>query len=119
MTADTPAPSLTEEQVQDLKEELLRALAKLERSMVLTDDAAQPVELDPMAVGRLSRIDSLQNQALSSNLQDREKARLAAIIAALKRIESGRYGICEECEGPIQYGRLLVFPETPTCAACA
>ena len=83
----------------------------------LTD--AQLVELDQTSVGRLSRMDSLQNQALSSNLQDRERARLAGILSALERIEKESYGRCGECGEPIDYGRLLVFPEATTCKGCA
>jgi len=110
---------LSDEQVEELRKILLKALARLEKSMVRTDEAAEPVELDQTAVGRLSRMDSLQNQALSSNLQDRERARLAAIVTALKRIEDGSYGRCDSCDDAIDYGRLLVFPEAVTCVACA
>lgn len=111
--------ALTPDQLAELKSLLLDALEKLQRSMAVTDEAAKPVELEPKAVGRLSRIDSLQNQALSSNLQDRERARLAGILAALERIEEGDYGSCIECGGTIEYGRLLVFPEATTCTGCA
>ena len=114
----TPSP-LTDAQVEELRDVLVKALRKLRRSMELTDEAAKPVELDQMSVGRLSRMDSLQNQALSSNLQDRERARLAGILSALERIEEGSYGLCEECGDAIPYGRLLVFPEAVTCTGCA
>lgn len=114
-----PATPLTDEQLQELRTILLKALARLEKSMVKTDEAAEPVELDQTAVGRLSRMDSLQNQALSSNLQDRERARLAGIVAALERIEEGGYGLCESCGDAIDHGRLLVFPEAATCVGCA
>jgi DnaK suppressor protein len=113
------ATPLTDAQLEELKSHLLRALQKLQKSMAATDEAAQPVELDQTAVGRLSRMDSLQNQAMSSNLQDRERARLAGILSALERIEEGTYGVCEECDDAIQYGRLMVFPEAATCAGCA
>lgn len=116
--ASTP-DALTDEQLDELRELLLRALARLQQSMELTDDAARPVELDQSSVGRLSRMDSLQNQALSSNLQDRERARLAGLLSALERLEEGTYGTCTECGDPIQYGRLLVVPEARTCAGCA
>lgn len=117
MTSDPP--SLTDDQLAELRDLLLLALEKLRRSMAATDAAAEPVELDQTAVGRLSRMDSLQNQALSSNLQERERARLAGILSALERIEAGTYGRCAECDGPIPYGRLLVYPEAATCAGCA
>ncbi|MFW5947268.1 MAG: TraR/DksA family transcriptional regulator [Gemmatimonadota bacterium] len=110
---------LTDDQVAELTARLERALAKLERSMRATEEAMRPVKLDQTAVGRLSRIDTLQNQGLTRNLQEREQARLGQIAAAFERLEAGTYGLCMECGGPIPFARLDVFPETPTCTACS
>jgi len=109
---------LSETQVAELRTELVRQLTRLERSMKVTEEAARPVELDQTAVGRLSRMDALQNQALTKNLQERELIKYAQLEQALKRLESGTYGICSECAGPIPFERLLVFPETPSCGRC-
>ena len=86
--------------------------------MKVTDEALRTVELDQTAVGRLSRMDSLQNQSLSKGLREREVIRLSQIRDALARIEAGVYGVCCVCEGSIPYERLFVFPEAPECAAC-
>lgn len=112
-------PHLTDAQIEEVRAELVRALAKLQRSLDIGEVASRPVELDPGAVGRLSRIDSLQNQMLSQDLRERDRARLAAILGALRRIEDGSYGTCGGCGGAIEFERLLVFPETPRCVACA
>lgn len=109
---------LTPDQKAQLRDELGRQLAKLERSMTLTDEAARPVELDQQAVGRLSRMDSLLSQGMAQNLRERERARLSALLDALRRFAAGTYGTCERCEEPIAFGRLTVVPETTTCAAC-
>ena len=106
-------------QLDELARILDRELAKLERSMRVTDEAARPVELDQSAVGRLSRMDSLQNQGLTRNLQERERVKLGLIAAAMRRIEEGTYGTCSECAAAVPFERLLVFPEAPTCAGCA
>lgn len=112
------SPSLTPVQIGQIQDDLLRILARLERSMKISGQAARPVELDQSCVGRLSRIDALQNQGLVQNLQERERVQLAHVLDALKRIEEGRYGICSACGEPIQPERLLVFPETRTCTPC-
>jgi DnaK suppressor protein len=109
---------LTADQLGDLRAELERQLARLQRSMKFTEEAVRPVELDQTAVGRLSRMDSIQNQSLSRELQDREVARLSQIHGALSRIDRGAYGTCVECGEPIVFERLFVFPEAPECAAC-
>ncbi|MGD2067069.1 MAG: TraR/DksA C4-type zinc finger protein [Gemmatimonadota bacterium] len=110
---------LTDDQLTELRDELERQLARLERSMELTDEAARPVELDQQAVGRLSRMDSLISQGMAQKLQDRERARLSALLDAFRRLEEGAYGVCSTCDGPIPFGRLAIVPETSTCAACS
>lgn len=102
----------------DLMADLERQLARLERSMIASAEAARTVELDQQAVGRLSRMDSLQNQQMSPNLQDREQARYGAIRAALARMEDGSYGRCTDCDADIAMGRLVVMPEGEHCATC-
>ena len=109
---------LGQEQIAELRAELERILAKLVRSMRATDEAMRPVELDQTAVGRLSRIDSLQNQGLTRNLQAREAVKLSQVHAALARIEAGSYGTCTECGADVPFERLLIFPEAPTCSGC-
>jgi DnaK suppressor protein len=79
----------------------------------------RPPELDPSRVGRLSRMDAMQQQAMSQ-----AAARLAAmeeqrIRTALDRMASGDYGYCMNCDEEIAEGRLRVDPSILTCIACA
>jgi DnaK suppressor protein len=109
---------LTEAQIAGFRAELERQLAKLEKSMTVTDQALKTVELDQGAVGRLSRMDSLQNQSLAKNLRERESVGLALIEEALRRLDAGTYGTCTACGSPVAAERLFVFPESGTCARC-
>jgi RNA polymerase-binding protein DksA len=52
-------------------------------------------------------------------LLDATRAQLAAIDAALQRLETGRYGICERCGQPIGEDRLAARPAAVTCIRCA
>ena len=67
---------LTGAQIAEFRAELERQLAKLEKSMTITDEALKTVELDQGAVGRLSRMDSLQNQSQAKGLRERESVKL-------------------------------------------
>jgi DnaK suppressor protein len=109
---------LSPDQRAELGAELERQLARLEKSMKVTDEAMRTVELDQTAVGRLSRMDSLQSQSMSKGLREREVVRLSQIRDALERLEKGSYGRCTVCDGPIPFERLFVFPEAPECARC-
>lgn len=115
----TPAePPLSKAQIAELREELQHTLARIERSLEL-DGGSRNTEIDQSAVGRLSRIEAIQNQGLTRNLRDRERHQLEQVIEALKRLDAGTYGLCTACRGPIRYERLLVFPEVSTCTACS
>ena len=109
---------LSSEQSAELRRVLERELASLQRSMEISSEALKPVELDQTAVGRLSRMDSLQNQGMTRNLHEREQAKLAKVLAALARIDDGTFGVCIVCGSALPYGRLLVFPEAESCARC-
>ena len=111
--------ALVAHQIEQIRSELLRSLSKLERSLKASDGAARPRDLEQDTVGRLSRIDALQNQGLTKNLAERERAQLGQIVEALRRLEEGTYGACNACGSPIPVERLLVFPETLACSACA
>ncbi len=106
---------LTTDQIIELRAELQRQLVRLEQSMRVTEKAVKIVELDQTAVGRLSRMDSLQNQSLSKGLREREVARLSQLREAISRIEKETFGLCIACGGEIPYERLFVFPEAPAC----
>ena len=115
---DSAPKARTLQQIEDLREELERQLGRLEKSMMVSEEAVRPVELDQAAVGRLSRMDSLQSQEMAKGLRERESIRLALIQEALRKLEAGSYGVCTSCGDAIAFERLFVFPESATCASC-
>ncbi|MDQ2816442.1 MAG: TraR/DksA C4-type zinc finger protein [Actinomycetota bacterium] len=52
-------------------------------------------------------------------LRDAAREQLAAIEAALRRLEAGHYGSCERCGQPIGDERLAARPAAVTCISCA
>lgn len=109
---------LTPDRVAQIRSELERTLARIERS-IRTNGNGQSREIDQSAVGRLSRIEALQNQGLTQNLQEREQLKLREVSEALQRLDEGSFGVCSDCNAPIQFERLLVFPEARTCCGCS
>ena len=99
---------------------LLQARRDLLRQVQQTGkDAAKVVELDQTKVGRVSRMDALQGQAMSQEAQRRRILELQKIQAALTRMEHGEYGYCVKCGGFIGLGRLRVDPAAAMCVQCA
>ena len=100
--------------------EAMIALRKKLRDLVESSaEARGTVELDQTRVGRLSRMDALQVQAMSVETDRRRKVELQQIEAALGRIEDGDYGYCLGCGEAIALKRLALNPTTPVCIDCA
>ncbi len=82
-------------------------------------DDSRPVELDQTRVGRLSRMDALQGQAMAKETERRRHQELERIDLALKRLADGDYGDCLECGEPIAVKRLMFDPSAALCIDCA
>jgi len=59
-----------------------------------------------------------RDRELNLLISDRERDKLLQIEDAIKRIDDGSYGICEECESPIPKERLLIMPFARLCVNC-
>jgi DnaK suppressor protein len=82
-------------------------------------DSRKPVELDQSKVGRLSRMDAMQDQAMAQEAERRRAAELQRIDAALERLKNGDYGYCVSCDEDIAPARLKLDPAVATCINCA
>lgn len=85
----------------------------------LGQDAQKTVQLDQTSVGRLSRMDAMQQQAMARATQGRRDVVRQRIAAALARIEAGDYGECSDCGEAIPLKRLELNPTVSLCVGCA
>ena len=109
---------------EDLDLEAIRQRLEAERDELLGLSAAaaderRPVELDQQSVGRLSRMDAMQVQAMAQAVEGRRRERLQRIAAALRRLEDADFGYCAECGEDIPAKRLDVDPTIACCVDCA
>ena len=97
---------------------LLTALREeLQQLLENSSNGAQPVSLDE-PIGRLSRMDAMQQQSMVQANRRTARTRLTRIEAALRRHVNGEYGLCVECEEEIGFARLKAQPESPFCIDC-
>ncbi len=95
------------------------------RILRLTEQDAQnagaraPVTLDQQAVGRLSRMDAIQNQAIAKSTANRRQTEIIKAKLALKRIEDDEFGWCSDCGEDIEPKRLEYDPTIALCITCA
>ena len=97
-----------------ISEELERIQEESESSEVEREAISPDV-----AIGRLSRLDSMQMQEIAKEAERRRKERVTLLEMALERIDTGDYGRCQSCKGSIPYGRLKITPEAVRCGDCA
>ena len=108
---------LGSEDTQRLAGELEALRQELTVYLEAASAGSRPVDLDEY-IGRLSRMDALQQQSMTKANHDAAVLRLKRVEGALQRIEAGEYGECLRCEEPIGVQRLTVQPEAVLCIAC-
>ena len=107
--------------VDELIELEIRAREELER---LREEASNE-EVDPQAVavdvaiGRLSRLDSMQMEEVRKDATRRRNQRIHELQEALRKMDDGSYGVCNGCGEWIPYQRLEQRPEALLCGSCA
>ena len=101
------------------KKKLLKLREELIHQSQSTEESTKAVELDQSRMGRLSRMDAMQSQAMAVESKRRREIQLQRIEAALKRIENKNYGLCVNCEDEINIERLEFDPTTFLCIECA
>jgi DnaK suppressor protein len=112
-------PKLARSRLNTDREETLRRIAELERDFtaVVTSavegSAGSDDEHDPEGATV-----AFERQHLAA-LIEQARAHLAATEAALGKVDSGRYEICDICGEPIGAERLAARPASLTCVRCA
>jgi DnaK suppressor protein len=101
------------------RERLDQEAAELRATDTATQSDRAPVELDQTSVGRLSRMDAMQQQAMAAAQSRRRSGRLKAIELAFKRMDEDEFGWCQDCGEEIAIGRLELDPCVVNCIACA
>ena len=101
------------------REKLLALQAELEAAAEAGAGSAAVVELDQSKVGRLSRMDALQAQEMAKASEQRRESTLRRIQSALRRVEQGEFGQCQECDTAINPKRLEFDPTVIFCIDCA
>ncbi len=71
------------------------------------------------AIGRLSRMDAINNKTINDAALRKQKKRLKKLERALDKLKEGKHGNCRKCGDPIPFGRLKFMPWTTKCVKCA
>jgi DnaK suppressor protein len=108
---------LTQEQLAAFRERLLEAKESIEK-LLAGSAGERPIETSGSTIGRLTRMDAMQMQAMAQMSRRQLDVRLQQIAQALAALERGTYGVCRLCKEPIGVTRLEALPEAPFCVFC-
>ena len=112
-----PEAPLRPEDEAELAALLSAKIAALEQSLPHAAAEAKPVSLG-LAIGRLGRMDEMQQQQMALARRQRALLQLGQLRAAAVRLAEGNYGDCDQCGEPIGRARLLARPQATVCGAC-
>ena len=101
------------------REALIARRDELEKLSEVSAEARETVALDQQSVGRLSRMDAMQQQAMAQATERQRAVEVSRIGNALKRLDEDEYGACAECGEDISEKRLQVDPAATHCVKCA
>ena len=100
------------------RESILQEIDELRALSDRSKDSRAPVELDQQSVGRLSRMDAMQQQSMDLAREERRRQRLAVLGAALRWVDEDEYGYCLACGEDILPERLEIDPAVTLCVSC-
>lgn len=90
----------------------------VEKLVVEYQEEARPIAPEN-AIGRVSRMDAINNKAISEAALRKAEAKRANLQYALSRIDEPDFGVCAKCQVTIPYQRLLLVPQSRFCVNCA
>jgi len=108
---------LSDEQLTELRGDLAEILESLDGALEQSAAGSKPVDLD-QPIGRLSRMDAMQQQKMVQAQRQLAGLRRQQVVAALASFERDEYGECRGCGEPITYKRLKARPEATLCIEC-
>ena len=102
---------------REFRGRLREARRQLLRTVVVTDDELASLSAhEPGALVEDSARGAMAD--LLARLEGRERHELDEIHAAQARLETGSFGVCEDCGGAIPLPRLRAVPWARHCLGC-
>lgn len=103
---------------QEIRIKIQEEITKTELLIKEYKDQSKPVTLDN-SIGRISRMDAINNKAITESALRKSKEKLVKLSQALDSIGKKDFGLCIKCKNPIPLGRILLMPESNRCVNCA
>jgi len=112
-----PRKTMTKKEKDEFRKKLSDTKEKIIRK--LTDTITESKEMESnVAQDLVDKAETSYTKEFLLSLSDGEREKLLQIDEALKRLEHGEFGVCQNCQKEIGAKRLLAIPWTPYCIDC-
>lgn len=106
---------MNKKEIEKFKKFLLAKRADLEKIV----KAKKENDLTDVEIGdEIDSASATSEKELMFEQTDNEKVMLDGIESALRRMETGKFGVCENCGADIKEGRLKAIPWVRYCITC-
>lgn len=109
---------MTPEDKLKLKKAIEEKIDESRKSIIDLREASKPMGLDS-AIGRISRMDYINNKSISESELLKTESKLKALERWLAIYDTDQFGKCTKCGQEININRLLLLPESARCIRCA
>ncbi len=109
---------MKDQQRKELEDRIRQEIEKTKQTIQTYEDSTQPIGPEN-AIGRLSRMDAINNQSVTEAALRQARKKLSDLQNMLYNIGDEEFGTCDRCGNPIPFKRLLLMPESNYCVHCA
>lgn len=103
---------------QEIKEKILTKISEIQAELITLREHSAPEALDS-AIGRISRMDFINNRSINEAQIKKNEAKLKGLNIWLDKLGTADFGKCIRCGKEININRLLFMPESNHCINCA
>lgn len=103
---------------EEIRARIVKEIAKTEKAILEYKEMTKPVAPEN-AIGRLSRMDAINNKAVTESALREAQGKLEKLKFVMDKVGEEDFGICKKCKQPIPLGRILLMPHSFYCVHCA
>ncbi len=109
---------MTSQEREVLRKKIVETIAGMEKEVKRLEEATQPISPEN-AIGRVSRMDAINNKGVSEAALRSARRKLSSLRLAFAKVDNPDFGLCSRCKRPISPARLMYMPESTRCVRCA
>jgi len=103
---------------EEIKVNIESRISNIKQEILKLSELTKPISPDS-AIGRISRMDAINNKSINEAALRLKKKQLLALEYAMKNIDKDDFGKCIKCHVQIPLGRIMLMPESKKCVRCA